>query len=112
MLAALTARRAMAVAPTWVVGYLHARAGRLDEAREVLKAVQARAITTYVPPVELAFLLAAVGERAQALAELERAHRLKGPWMELLAVHPAADPLRAEPRFRALLMALRLPELS
>ncbi len=112
MQAALTARRAMAFAPTWVVGYLHARAGRLDEAREVLTAVQARAVTTYVPPVELAFLLAAVGERTQALAELERAHRLGGPWMELLAVHPAADPLRAEPRFRALLRALRLPELS
>lgn len=112
MQAALTARRAMAFAPTWVVGYLHARAGRLAEAREVLKAVQARAVTTYVPPVELAFLLAAVGERTLALAELERAHRLRGPWMELLAVHPAADPLRAEPRFRALLMALRLPELS
>lgn len=112
MQAALTARRAMAFAPTWVVGYLHARAGRLDEAREVLKAVQARAVTTYVPPVELAFLLAAVGERTQALEELERAHRLGGPWMELLAVHPAADPLRADPRFRALLAALRLPELS
>lgn len=112
MQAALTARRAMAFAPTWVVGYLHARAGRIAEAREVLRAVQARALTTYVPPVEMAFLLATVGERAQALDWLERAHRHNGPWMELLAVHPAADPLRAEPRFRALLAALRLPELS
>ncbi len=112
MQAALTARRAMAFTPTWVVGYLHARAGRLDEAREVLRAVQARAVTTYVPPVEMAFLLAAVGERMQSLDWLERAHRQGGPWMELLAVHPAADPLRAEPRFRALLKALHLQEPS
>ncbi len=112
MQAALTSRRAVAFAPTWVVGYLHARAGRLDEAREVLRAVQSRAVTTYVPPVEMAFLLAAVGERAQALDWLERAHRQGGPWMELLAVHPAADPLRAEPRFRALLKALHLQEPS
>ncbi len=79
MQAALTSRRAMAFAPTWMVGYLHARAGRLDEAREVLRAVQARAVTTYVPPVEMAFLLAAVGERMQALDWLERAHRQGGP---------------------------------
>ncbi len=74
--------------------------------------MQARAASSYVPPVEIAFLLGAVGERAQALDWLERAHRQGGPWMELLAVHTAADPLRAEPRFRALLAALRLPELS
>ena len=85
----------------------------LQQARErVLRAVQARALTTYVPPVEMAFLLATVGERAQALDWLARAHRHNGPWTGLLAVHPAADPLRAEPRFRALLAALRLPELS
>ena len=112
MQAALTTRRTVAFSPTWVVGYLHARAGRLAEAREVLRAVQARALTTDVPPVEMAFLLATVGERAQALDWLARAHRHNGPWTELLAVHPAADPLRAEPRFRALLAALRLPELS
>lgn len=109
---ALASRRAVGFAPAWVVGYVHARAGRLDEAREVLRAVQARAATTHVPPVAIAFLFAAVGDRPQALDWLERAHREHGPWMELLAVYPPADPLRGEPRFRALLKALRLPELS
>lgn len=108
-------RRAIALDPSAQFNVIYAHLlvgiGRLGEAREVLRAVQARAVTTYVPPVELAFLLAAVGERALALEAL-RAHRLGGPWMVLLAVHPAADPLRAEPRFRALLTALRLPELS
>ncbi len=109
---ALASRRAMGFAPAWVVGYVHARAGRLDEAREVLRAVQARAATTHVPPVAIAFLFATVGDHVQALDWLERAHRERGPWMELLAVYPPADPLRADPRFRALLKAMRLPELS
>ncbi|MEP7118520.1 MAG: winged helix-turn-helix domain-containing protein [Acidobacteriota bacterium] len=112
MQAALASRRGMGFAPTWLVGYVHARAGRLDDAREVLRAVEARAATTYVPPLDLAFLHAAVGDRAAALDWLERAHRAHGPGLELLAVHPAADPVRAEPRFRAILKALRLPELS
>jgi DNA-binding winged helix-turn-helix (wHTH) protein/tetratricopeptide (TPR) repeat protein len=112
MAAALASRRAMGFAPAWVVGYVHARAGRLADAREVLRALQARAETAHVPPVEVAFLCAAVGDRAQALDWLERAHRERGSWTELLAVYPAADPLRQEPRFRALLAALRLSEPS
>ena len=72
MQAALASRRGMGFTPTWLVGYVHARAGRLDDAREVLRAVQARAATTYVPPVEIAFLEAAVGNQAAALDGLER----------------------------------------
>ncbi len=111
MQAALSARRDMGFEPTWLVGFVHAQAGRLDAAREVLRAVDARAQTSYVPPVEIAYLHAAVGDRAGALDWLERAHQAQGPWMELLAVHPVVDSLRAEPRFRALLAQLRLPEL-
>lgn len=112
MQAALASRRGMGFAPTWLVGYVHARAGRLDDAREVLRAVEARAATTYVPPLDLAFLHAAVGDRAAALDWLERAQRAHGPGLELLGVHPAVDPVRTEPRFLAILKALRLPELS
>jgi hypothetical protein len=61
-----------------------------------------------VPPVDVAFLQAAVGNHSAALEWLERGHRERARWMELLAVHPAADPLRGEPRFQALLEALRL----
>ncbi len=112
MAAALASRRGMGFGSTWVVGYVHARAGRLDEAREVLRAMQAKAATAYVPPVEIAFLLAAIGHPAEALDWLERGHRQGGPWLELLAVHAAADPLRSEPRFKHLLRAMRLPDQS
>ena len=86
-------------------------ADEVPDARQVLRAVDARAQSRYVPPVEIAYLHAAVGDRAGALDWLERAHQAQGPWMELLAVHPVVDSLRAEPRFRALLAQLRLPEL-
>ncbi len=111
MTAALASRQAMGFAPTWLVGYLHARAGRLREAREVLGAMEARAASGYVPPVDIALLLAAVGEQTRSLDWLERGFRERGRWMELLAVHPGADALRGEPRFKALLAAMRLPDL-
>jgi len=112
MHAALAARQSVTFSPTWVVGYVHARAGRHAEAREVLRALDARAAAGYVAPVELALVHAALGEQAEALAQLERGYRERGRWMELLAVLPPADPLRGEPRFKALLRALRLPDLS
>lgn len=111
MAAALASRRGIAFEPTWLVGYVHARAGRLAEAREVLTALETRATRTYTPSIDIAFLHAAVGDIPGGLDWLERSHREHGRWMELVAVHPAADPLRAEPRFRAVLRALRLPEL-
>ncbi|MGE0363901.1 MAG: winged helix-turn-helix domain-containing protein, partial [Vicinamibacterales bacterium] len=97
MRSALAAHQSVTFSPTWVVGYVHARAGRTAEAREVLRALTARAVDGYVPPVELALLHAALGETTEALALLERAYHQRGRWMELLAVLPPADPLRGEP---------------
>jgi DNA-binding winged helix-turn-helix (wHTH) protein/tetratricopeptide (TPR) repeat protein len=111
MHAALAARTPAMFTPTWVVGYVHARAGRLADAREVLRAAEARARRDYVPPVDLALLHTAIGDRARALDALERGLRERGRWMELLAVLPPLDDLRGEPRFQALLTALRLPRL-
>jgi DNA-binding winged helix-turn-helix (wHTH) protein/tetratricopeptide (TPR) repeat protein len=108
MRSALASRRAMGFAPTWVVGYVHARAGRGSEAREVLRTIEARAASSFVPAIDVAFVHAALGDIPQALDWLERAYREHGPRVELLAAFPPADPLRGEPRFRALLQKLRL----
>jgi DNA-binding winged helix-turn-helix (wHTH) protein/tetratricopeptide (TPR) repeat protein len=112
MQAAIASRQAMSFTPTWVVGYVHARAGRLDQAREVVAAIEAQAAATYVPPVDLALLHAAIGDRDRALDWLERGHRERGRWLELMAVLPPADPLRDQPRFKHLLRSMRLPDRS
>lgn len=111
MEAALAARRQMANAPTWVVGYVHAKAGRTQEARDVLNALEARARQQYVPAVDLAFLQVALGDDEAAIGRLEQGLRQHSRWMELLAVHPVVDPLRGNPRFQRILRAMRLPEI-
>ena len=51
---------------------------------------------------------AALGNKEQALDWLDRAHlRHEGP-LVWLAIDPRFDPLRDEPRFRALLRLMRL----
>jgi Tfp pilus assembly protein PilF len=106
--AALASRAEMGNAPTWLVGYVHARAGRPTEARAVLDALEAHAANHYVPALEFAYLHMALGERDAGLTWLEHAVEEHSRWTELMAVDPLLDPLRGEPRFRALLKTMGL----
>ena len=111
MTAALNAREDMGNPPAWLVGYVHARAGRQAEAQEVLRALEARAQQQYVSPIDIAVVQAALGNHEVALDWLERTLEQHGNGMVLLAVMPTLDPLRGHPRFTAVLRALRLPIL-
>ena len=75
------------------------RMGRLEE----------RARTRYVSPFALAAGAAEMGDRARALAELERAWEGRDPSLPTLAVDPVFAGLRGEGRFRRLVERLRLP---
>jgi tetratricopeptide (TPR) repeat protein len=109
MVAALASRDEIANAPTWIVGYAHARSGRHADALEVKRAIEAQARTMYVPATDLAFLAIGLGKDDEALTWLDRGFEERSHWMELLAVHPLLDPLRDEPRFAELLRRMKLP---
>lgn len=94
--------------PTWVVGYVHALAGRRREAADVFNGLAVRATRQYVPAVQFAYLSAALGERGQALDWIETGVREHSPWMHMLAVDPSLGRLRGEPRFKAALTAMKL----
>jgi len=91
-----------------VLGYALARAGKEAEARAILSDLERRAARGYVTPVALGTLCIGLGETARALDWLERAHAERRGWLCYLGVNPLLDPLRGEPRFRALLAAMRL----
>jgi serine/threonine-protein kinase len=50
------------------------------------------------------------GDRARALDWLERAYAERDPGMAHIGRSPIYDPLRAEPRFQALLRQMNLPQ--
>ena len=80
---------------------LHA-AGRTAEARALLTELLDRGRHTYVPPFDLALLRAALGDRAEALTQLENAYRDRNGLLWYRIHLPEFDPLREEPRWRAL----------
>ena len=94
------------------LGHVYAAAGRLDDARRVLAALEPAAETGHAQHFSLGLVALALGDRERALAELEKARDLRENWISLVGVDPRLEPLRAEPRFQALLSSMGLPASS
>lgn len=84
------------------IGRLHARAGRVDEARAVLDVLTQRSTDRYVPPTALAGLQLAVGDKQAALDSFERAYAARDVHLAFLKSDGRWTELRSEPRFRAI----------
>ena len=88
------------------LGVAYASAGQRERAQAILKRLETT--KEYVSPGEVANLYAALGEREQAFASLERAYAAHDPQLGSLGVDPAFDPLRTDPRFDDLIRRIGL----
>jgi tetratricopeptide (TPR) repeat protein len=82
-----------------VLGYAYARAGRMAEARAVLAELQNGSRSRYVAAYWLALIQAALNEKDEAFASLERAYAARSWWLVWLKSDPKVDSLRSDPRF-------------
>ena len=79
-------------------------------ARADLRRLEELATARYIPPLDIARLHAQLGNREQALAGLEQAAAEGGyTGLALLKVDQAWDPVRADPRFAAIVRRLGIP---
>jgi TolB-like protein/Tfp pilus assembly protein PilF len=94
------------------VARLHALAGNKDEARAVMRRVTdgERTGASRVDDEQLAYVRLALDDQNGALDLLERAMRDRQPSLLWLAVDPRVEPLRPNPRFRALVKSLGLDQ--
>ncbi len=105
--------RAVSLAPgntNWLaqLGQAYALVGRPDKAREVLRQLEDWARRTYVSPYHLAFVYTGLGEHERALDMLERAFAERTGAMYGIKGSFLLAPLRAHPRFGALLKKMNL----
>jgi len=89
-------------------GRAYATAGRIDEARAELAKMDALARKGFGVSYEAALVHVALGDKEATLAALERALRDSSQLIGFLNSEPALDPVRDEPRFRAVSQALGL----
>jgi TolB-like protein len=110
------ARRALDAAPWHSIGRGYAgaifgAAGAPEDAREILRSFEMIGRDGgYVDPFNLALVHAGLGERDEALSQLERCATEGSVQNWIMAPEPFFDGLRQEPRFRAVQRRLNLPE--
>ncbi len=93
-----------------VLGVQHAMSGDRAAAEIVLGELAARRRASYAPLTASAAIHAALGEKEKALDLLEQGYAERDIRMTFLGRDTYWNSLRAEPRFRALLQKLHLPE--
>ena len=92
------------------LAYIHARAGQVDEAQRLLAEVESSERARSEPPhLSMARAYAALGDRNAAFGWLERARRERDSDIPDVKIDPMLDPLRADPRFPALLKKVGFP---
>ena len=84
------------------LGHAYAVAGNTARARSVLAALREAAARSYVPSYWFALVHAGLGERDQALRDLERAYEERSTVLAYVLIDPRLASLRKDPRFLAL----------
>jgi adenylate cyclase len=90
-------------------GRFFAALGRVEEAHLVIEALERRRYQEYVPPLFPASIHRALGNYEEAFSRFEDAVEQRSGHLPFLAVEPAWDPMRQDPRFQALVEKLGLP---
>ena len=88
-------------------GLVWAMQGKTAMARAAVADLHDRSKATFVPAYSLAIIEAALGNHTEAFVWLDRALDERSYWMIYLDVDPALAPLRADPRFVALVSRMR-----
>jgi len=87
---------------------VYALSGRRGDALQTLDRLLALSKRTQVSKYPIAAVYAALGDKGQAFAYLNRAYDEHSFMLGFLRVDPALDPLRSDPRFRELLRRMEL----
>jgi DNA-binding SARP family transcriptional activator/TolB-like protein/Tfp pilus assembly protein PilF len=87
-------------------GWVYGRAGRRRQAEKMLRRLTAISPRHSLDPVNLSAVYVGLGDQERALEWLRNAARGHSPGLVFLKVDPFFDPLRSDPRFKALLREL------
>jgi len=91
------------------MAYSLAVAGQQKEARRILRRLEGRSTSSYVPAYNFAIIHIALNEEEAAMRYMQQAFENRDWALVVLAVEPRLDPLRNDPRFREILTRLKLP---
>ena len=88
----------------------YALAGRAADAHKALADLLASAKRQYTSKYWIAMAYTGMGDKDQALTQLEQAYEVRSCWLNFLKVDPKFDSLRSEPRFQDLMRRINFPQ--
>ena len=91
------------------LGNAYAVSGDRSKARAILDELQRQAKQKYVSAFQMALIHVGLGENDEAIRWLEQAYDERATLLTYVGSDPRFDPLREDPRFRALIRRIRLP---
>ncbi len=91
------------------LGYILGRMGKRTEASSVLDLLQRKARREYVDPYLLGSVYVGLGNNDEAFQHFTHAVDVHSTYMEYLNVDPVFEPVRGDPRFKALVKRVGLP---
>src|SRR5579872_3666200 len=91
------------------LGHAQARAGNRADAEKILRELKDRSARTYVQPVWISAILAALGRNDEAVQWLRMGLGDRSVWLIYLKADPIFDGLRTDPRFIDVVKQVGLP---
>ncbi len=92
------------------LAYAYGRAGRPDDARELLEQMEAMATESYVPPSTLALGHVGLDDWDSAFDWWNQAIEVRDPFIMPIKTYPFFDPVRDDSRYLAMLDRMNLPQ--
>jgi serine/threonine protein kinase/tetratricopeptide (TPR) repeat protein len=92
----------------WIVGVIYAILGERNKAEAAIDKLKMLSGTEYVSPYFVASIYACLGQKDSAFEWLERAYITHDIWLVELKVEPCFDGLRADPKFKDLMIRMNL----
>jgi DNA-binding winged helix-turn-helix (wHTH) protein/Flp pilus assembly protein TadD len=97
--------------PYWVMrAFIYGRAGQLENARREMDKLEKMSRHEQVNPASMLWAHLGMGDKEEALADLEKSYSEHFGVMTTLKVEPALDSLRSDPRFQDLLRRVGLAD--
>ncbi len=93
-----------------MLGYAYARAGRKEEAEEILNNLLGNADAGLISGFNLGAVYMALGNKKEAMHQLEKSYEQHDVWLKELKAWPWFDSLRNEPRYKNLMKRMNFPE--
>jgi TolB-like protein/Flp pilus assembly protein TadD/class 3 adenylate cyclase len=92
-----------------MLGHAYASSGNKPEALRILEQMKDLSKRQYVPAQGFAIVYLALGDKSEAVHWLEQSYQDRYPEVTRILIDPLLDPLRGDPRFKALAAKIFLP---